>query len=261
MKLFYVDESGDTVPLSQGGKKFLVLTGSIIDEQHFLSIEEKFRAIKKRYYGDPDIEFKSNFVRNANPDITDGRSPLKLHDRQKYNELEGDLTEFLKTIEVTNISVVIDKAEFWDKFPAQSPYDTAYVFLVERFNKYLQETDSLGMVIIDPREGRVEKAFVGDNLRHVHANMRHQAPFFTALSNKTDRVIERLLYSASEDTIGIQIADMYCYPVAHIYEYDKKAVDYWRFSETCVPKLRTNGNGKFMGYGLKVYPQTKTDPF
>ena len=125
MKLFYVDESGDTIPLSQGGKKFLVLTGSIIDETNFLPIEKKLRAIKQKYYNDPDIEFKSNFIRNANPDIPDGKSPLKLHDRQKYNELETDLTDFLKSIEVTNISIVIDKAEFWKKYPSQNPYDTA----------------------------------------------------------------------------------------------------------------------------------------
>jgi hypothetical protein len=261
MKLFYVDESGDTVALSQGGKKYLVLTGTIIDESDYLAIEESLRSIKQKYYGNADIEFKSNFIRYANPDLPGGKSPLKLHDRQKYNELEADLTEFLISINATNISVVIDKAEFWKKFPSQNPYDTAYVFLVERFNRYLQDTESLGMVIIDPREGRVEKVFVGDHLRDVHASMRHRAPFFTSLSSKTDRIIERLLYSASEDTIGIQIADLYCYPVAHVYEYNKKANEYWRFAEICGPKLRKNDDGEFMGYGLKIYPQTKTDPF
>ena len=261
MKLLYVDESGDTVPLSQGGKKFFVLTGTIIDEKHYRSIEEKLRAIKYKYYKNSDIEFKSNFIRNANPDIPDGKSPLKLHDRERYNELEADMTDFLKDIEVLNISVVIDKAEYWKSYPSQSPYDTAYVFLAERFNKYLTDVDGLGMVIIDPREGRVEKAFTGDRLRDVHASLRHRASFFTALSNKTDRIIERLLYSASEDTIGIQIADLYCYPVAHIYEYDKKSTDYWRFNELCMPKFRRAENGNIMGYGLKVYPETKTDPF
>ncbi len=263
MKLLYVDESGDTSPITQGGSKFLVLTGCIIDEKQFLPIENRLREIKHKYYGNPDVEFKSNYIRNANPDIPSGKSPLKLHDRQKYNELEADMTDFLNTIEVTNISIVIDKAEFWGKYPAQNPYDTAYVFLVERFNLYLRDNDCLGMVIIDPREGRVEKAFVGDHLRNVHDGMRHPAAAGTGSSwqSKTERVIERLLYSASEDTIGIQIADIYCYPVAHIYEYNKKANTYWRFMETCIPKLRTNGSGQFMGYGLKIYPNTKTDPF
>lgn len=80
-------------------------------------------------------------------------------------------------------------------------------------------------------------------------------------SGDTSAISQGGSYSASEDTIGIQIADIYCYPVAHIYEYNKKANDYWRFAETCIPKLRTNGSGNFMGYGLKLYPNTKTDPF
>lgn len=254
MKLFYVDESGDTIPISQGGKKFLVLTGSIIDENDFLGIEDRFRAIKRKYYHNSDIEFKSNYIRNANPDILNGKSPLKLHDRERYNQLEADLTKFLIDINVTNISIVIDKVKFWNKFPAQNPYDTAYIFLVERFNKYLQEVDGLGMVIIDPREGRVEKAFVGDHLRYVHASMRHKSAFFTPSASKTDKIIERLLYSASEDTIGIQIADLYCYPVAHIYEYGKEPQEYWRFEEICKSKLRTDDKGHYLGYGLKLYP-------
>lgn len=261
MKLLYVDESGDTIPISQGGKNFFVLTGSIIDEKDFIPIENRLRELKSKYYKNPDIEFKSYFVRNANPDIADRKSPLKLHDREKYNELEADLTTFLQEIDVTNISVVIDKAEFWKQFPSQNPYTTAYVFLIERFNKYLEGVDGLGMVIIDPREGQVEKAFIGDHLRDVHATMRLRAPYFTGRSSKTGRVIERLLYSSSEDTIGIQIADMYCYPVFHIYEYNKKAKDYWRYIETCEPKLRKSDEGNIFGYGLKVYPQTKTNPF
>ena len=66
----YIDESGDTITLSQKGKKFLVLTGCIIDESDLKPAEETFRSIKKRYYQNPNIEIKSNFLRYANPDIT-----------------------------------------------------------------------------------------------------------------------------------------------------------------------------------------------
>lgn len=46
MYLMYIDESGDTIPISQRGKKFLVLTGCIIHENDMNGIEEKFREIK-----------------------------------------------------------------------------------------------------------------------------------------------------------------------------------------------------------------------
>jgi len=46
----YIDESGDTISLSQGGKNFLVLTGCIIREEDKVSIETRLREIKQKYY-------------------------------------------------------------------------------------------------------------------------------------------------------------------------------------------------------------------
>ncbi|MBI2621766.1 MAG: DUF3800 domain-containing protein [Candidatus Levybacteria bacterium] len=40
MHIMYIDESGDTTPLSQGGKKFLILTGCIIFENDIEKILE-----------------------------------------------------------------------------------------------------------------------------------------------------------------------------------------------------------------------------
>ena len=137
MYIMYIDEAGDTIPLSQAGKKFLVLTGCIIHEKDKLGIEHSLRAIKKKFYFDEDIEIKSNYLRYANPDLSE-KSPLKLNDRGKYNELEADITQFLKDIPVTLISVVIDKHAYWQKYPAQNPYSTAYTFLSERFQKFLE---------------------------------------------------------------------------------------------------------------------------
>lgn len=138
MYLMYIDESGDTIPLTKLGKKFLVLTGAVIHEADIPKIEEKFRAIKDKYYQDPDIEIKSNFLRYTNPDLSE-YSPIKLNDRQKYDELEKDMAAFLKGIPVALLSVVIDKTGFWKQFPAQNPYDQAYILLLERFQKYLEE--------------------------------------------------------------------------------------------------------------------------
>ena len=85
MYLMYIDESGDTIPLSQSGKKFLVLTGCIFREDDIHNIEEKFRKIKGKYYQDPDIEIKSNFLRYANPDLMEN-SPLKLNSQKKISQ-------------------------------------------------------------------------------------------------------------------------------------------------------------------------------
>lgn len=255
MFLMYIDESGDTTPLSQGGKKFLVLTGCIIQDNDVPKIEEEFRKIKKKFYQNADIEIKSNFLRYANPDLTEN-SPIKLNSREKYDELEADMTDFLKSIPVILYSVAINKESYWRQYSAQNPYDVAYIFLLERFQKYLEEKDGLGICIIDPREGQVEKSFIGQDLDRIHNRMRWEENGFWT---KCPNIIERLLFSTSDKTVGIQIVDLYCYPVFHVLEYDKKKKEYWRFNELSYPKLYKK-NGKVDGFGLKFFPDnTKKD--
>lgn len=250
MKLVYMDESGDTIPISQGGSKFFVLTACIIDESNRQAVEEDFRAIKGKFYSDKDVEFKSNYVRYANPDIPDHESPLKLHDRSQYNLLEEKLASFMKALPVVLISAVIDKTYFWTKYPSQNPYDTAYMFLLERLQIQLLDEKSLGIVIIDPREGRVEKKFIGDNLEKIHHKMRFSSDGMWY--KQTPNIVERLLYSDSQNTIGIQITDLFCYSIFHIFEYNKEPKEYWRFNDVTLPKLR-RVNGKLIGCGLKIF--------
>jgi len=255
MYLMYIDESGDTIPISQNGKKSLVLTGCIVHENNIQEIEDKFRKIKYKYYQEYDIEVKSNFLRYANPDLLEG-SPLKLNSRSKYDELEKDVSDFLKNVNVVLYSVVIHKEPYWDQYPAQNPYHIAYVFLLERFQKYLKQTSSLGICIIDPREGQTEKHFMGNELSSLHEKMRHEDG---SIWSKCPNIIEKLLFSQSDQTIGIQLADLFCYPVFHIFEYNKKADEYWRFKELTLPKLYKSGE-VVEGYGLKYFPdKTKKD--
>lgn len=249
MKLIYIDESGDTSAISRGGSKWFVLTACIIDESDRMGLEEALRAIKWKFYGNKDVEFKSNFIRYANPDIPYD-SPIKLHDRIQYNELEAELAEYLKKAPVTLISIVIDKAHYWDKYPIENPYDAAYTFMLEKLQLCLLENRHLGIIIIDPREGGVEKKFIGDDLERIHHGMRFGN---MAISNKLiPNIVERLLYSDSQNTIGIQIADLYCYPIFHIFEYGKDPENYWRFNDITFPKLR-RANGRLLGHGLKIF--------
>lgn len=247
MYIMYIDESGDTVPLSKNGSKFLSLTGCVINEKNIPLIEKQLRNVKTKFFQNPDVEIKSNFLRYANPDLKES-SPIKLNDREKYNELEAAITKFLKDIPVTLYSTTIDKAAYWQQYPSQNPYDIAYVFLLERFQKYLEKEKAYGICIIDPREGQVEKHYIGQELDRLHNKMRWERGIL-----KCPNIIERLLFSTSDKTVGIQIADLYCYPIFHVFEYNKKQGDYWRFKELSLPKLYKQ-NGILDGFGLKFFP-------
>lgn len=147
---------------------------------------------------------------------------------------------FLKEIPVTVFSVAIDKSGYWQEFPAHNPYDYAYGRLLESFQKYLEEVKGLGICIIDPREGQVEKSFIGQELERIHNKIRWST---SELSN----IVERLLFATSDKTVGIQIADLYCYPIYHVFEYNKTIGQYWRFDELSSVKL-------YRKEGLQFYP-------
>ena len=246
----YIDESGDTTDLAKSGSKFLVLTGCIIHENNRVQMEDDMRAIKKKYYQNPDVEIKSNFLRYANPD-TEEHSPIKLHSRDQYNALEDEVTNFLQRLPCTLFVVAIDKEHFWQIYPSKNPYNYAYVFLVERFQYFLQDERSLGIAILDPREGQVTKHYIGQEIDQVHHLMRFQGSNHGV---NCSLVVERVLFSSSDLNVGIQIADLYSYPSFHVLEYKKKASEYWRFEKTVQPKLRLK-NGKLDGIGFKVFPE------
>ena len=84
---------------------------------------------------------------------------------------------------------------------------------------YLKEQNALGICIIDPREGQVEKSYIGPELDRIHSLLRwNENGFWQQCPN----IIERVLFSTSDKTVGIQITDLYCYPVFHIFEYNKR---------------------------------------
>lgn len=235
MYIMYIDESGDTIKLENKGKHHLVLAGCIVKDVDKVSLEQKFRDIKMKYFSKPDIEVKSNFLRYANPDIA-FESPLKLSYREKYDELEREITTFLVEAPTKLLAAVIDKDKYWSKHPNSDPYHRCYISLLYRFQVFLEEVEDFGICIIDPREGRVDKNFIGNDLDKLHNYLRWEMLPISKLSNSL-RVIERLLFSTSDKNVGIQIADLYCYPIFHIYEYSKKPENYWRFTEITSKKL------------------------
>ena len=267
----YIDESGDTATLQQAGSKVLVLTGCIFDEKDKRDIENRFRDIKQKYYRNSDIEIKSNYLRYANPRITDleKSSPIKLYDQGQYDSLQIDIQDFLKSISITLISIVIDKKGYWVRYPAQNPYHAAYIFLIERFQTFLGYKNALGLCIIDPREGRVvDKRFIDKELDSVHRQLQWgERGFWKSCPN----IVEKILFSDSSSTVGIQIADLYCYPIYHIFHYDKKAGEYEWFDKISAPKLYYHSTvitsidenrlgPEIDGTGLKFFPkETKKD--
>lgn len=264
----YIDESGDTTSIEHGGTKVLVLTGCIIEDKEKRNLEEALRNIKFKFYGDCDVEFKSNYIRYANPSLTTS-SPIKLHDQQRYDEMQKDLQQLLISAPVKIVSVVIDKKGYWAQYPSQNPYHAAYIFLTERFQTFLTLKNALGISIIDPREGGVvEKKNIDKELVDVHRRLQWEKRGFW---KPCPSVIEKVLFSDSKQTVGIQVADLYCYPIFHLFQYDKIPQEYTWYEKVSAPKLyyHTTVTASIVGpigpvidgTGLKFFPDKSKKDF
>lgn len=102
-----------------------------------------------------------------------------------------DVTHLLQEIPVTLFSVAIHKAAYWQQYPSQNPYEIAYIFLIEQYQKFLQAKDALGICIIDPREGQVHKSFIGLELDQIHHLMQWEK---SDSWHPCPNVIERVLF-------------------------------------------------------------------
>ncbi len=68
----------------------------------------------------------------------------------------------------------------------------------------------------------------------VHHHLRWNPNYY---GDQCSNIIERVLFSPSDLTVGVQIADLYCYPIFHVHEYGDEA--YWRYQETVIPKFHS----------------------
>ena len=60
---------------------------------------------------------------------------------------------------------------------------------MERFQMYLKEQNALGICIIDPREGQVEKSYIGPELDRIHSLLRwNENGFWQQCPNIIERV-------------------------------------------------------------------------
>ena len=106
-------------------------------------------------------------------------------------------------------------------------------------------------------ENSCQKKYIDKELDIMHNQLRWRHDGFW---RQCPNIIERVLFASSDLTTGIQICDLYCYPVFHIFKYNKAKDEYWRFKDVTYPKLffhskDTNDNPLIDGAGIKFFPE------
>ena len=162
MHNLYVDESGDEGNYLDGNEKpiigssrYFILAGIIVDEDIVSCFEEEYDCILyNRFRGKPLPEnFKLHYypLRNNKPPY----DRLSAEDRQG---LENDVFDVINRLDCTLISVIMDLNVHCRKYDEPiSPRAYALLLLRERFQYFLEEHDSHGVVIYERFNAKMKR--------------------------------------------------------------------------------------------------------
>jgi len=254
----YIDESGDHTYSGEDkqGKRYLGLTGLIIEVEHYCTkFQPELEILKQNYFphspDEPVILHRKDLINKRG-------SFWRLRDPQKEKSFNEDFLNFLKNKEYTIITVVIDKNNHVERYQkaAPHPYHFCMIAILERYCSFLNFYNAVGDVLAESRGGK-EDLQLKEAYRSVYSSgtqFRDPEFFQMALSSKEIKLKPKLANIA-----GTQIADLLAHSCKTEILIDNNLVEKWGnvFSRTIckIVKSKYNQhvfNGKIYGYG-KVF--------
>jgi Protein of unknown function (DUF3800) len=125
----------------------------------------------------------------------------------------------------------------------EDTYATALTFLAERFQRFLADRDSHGIMVIDSRRPEVD-----DRMRRFFERLQREGTPYQQL----DRIVDALFLGPSHYSIGLQAADLV---VASALAAQGEQGDAKRWHKQLLRRFATHpATGAIEGVGLKVYP-------
>ncbi len=242
MHLCFIDESGTPPSRPNPAQPYFTLGGAIIkasdwhriaDDVHGFAVQHRLRGELKWRFFAPSNQAEDN--------------PMREMDAAKRKELSLAFARLLAKTPVTIIACVTDieaAFRYGSVTDQQSLYHFAYKPLSERFQYFLQDQKSIGIVIADHR-GR-------DNDRLFKAH--HQALVSKKGANVSayGRFVEGLFMQDSHQSIGIQIADFVAGAIHRAYSTDDPV-----HAKILKPLIRAKPNGDWVGFGVVQHPRER----
>jgi hypothetical protein len=235
--IVYVDESGDhSLDVIDKDYPYFVLAFCVFHKQSYIEqVVPQLQAFKFKFYGHDMVVLHEHEIRKSKP-------PFNILLDQSVREpfLEG-LNTLVEAAPFSIIASVIDKQTHLTRYGpnAQSPYDLALLFCMERLQHLLEATQQgeKQTHIVLERRGRKED----DELelvfrRHCDQN---NFPFHPMFAHKQN------------NSAGLQLADLVARPIGrHVMNPDQPNRAYDRLR-----KKLYQPTGSADGWGLKVFPK------
>jgi hypothetical protein len=238
--IVYADESGDhnLVSINPQNPVF-VLAFCVFDKREYVeSVVPQWQSIKFKFWGHDSIIFHGHEIRKQHGDFN-----ILINAKTNAAFMEAVNTT-LSTTPLTIIAAAIDKSRLVQKYnDPVNPYDMALTFCMERLHRYLLERKQPGMThVLFERRGKAEDQLLELEFRRI-ADGRN------AIGRMPE--LDMRLMDKKHNSTGLQIADLVAHPIGrHVIN----AAQSNRAFDIVKSKLRSSHNGRYIGYGLKVFP-------
>lgn len=232
----FVDESGDHgLDTIDPQSPIFVLSAALYKEADYLHTEvPQVSMVKMARWGHEGIIFRSYDIRKRH-------APFGFCiDKAEEAKFRDELTSMFARSPATIIAAAINKPEHRKQYNApENPYFLSTQFVLERIHS---ETVGRSVSFVFESRGPTEDAQLkkwfeaicdGQNFRSA------KYPFTICFAMKKHNVT------------GLQIADLACNPIAAYVQDRKTSRPDWL---TVQKKLRKSPGGRYLGWGLKVFP-------
>lgn len=249
----YIDETYDSK------SKYIVMAGFIIPLNRWNITNQGIINLKAKYFSNYLINLKS--IRRKNYDksgVHETWEKLEPKQKEEFNE------EFYNLVCNENncfICSLIDK-EKMEKKGKERFFWLAYSFILQRYEYFLSEKKSCGIVIMDIAETSQEiKNLYSSHKECLSLGLPVQRRDMVLKVGNTEtklkdyermplkHICENLSFQQDNDNNMLQIVDMLAYGISGKYNFNQD-----RWFKKIEKIIRKNSNGKMEGYGIKIFP-------
>jgi hypothetical protein len=230
--LLFLDESGQLAE-----RRFFALGGVALRDHDWCTLRDLWQGTLTDHAWPADREVKWHGIRT-------GEVPPALADAIVAAIARSPVRCYVILLDIERGSTV--EPEFF--VTDEDTYATGLMFLAERFQLLLQDTD-VGMIVVDSRF-REDDA----RLRRFFADLTKDGSPYSRL----ERIVEGLFLGPSHYSIGLQCADLVCAIAAAAERGNGQARGYLK---TLLPRFATHpATGELEGVGIKRFPEQVPRP-
>lgn len=199
MHLVYVDE----VKYQPPEQPYHWLCALAFPSRSIQSAESALTALAAAYFGAPVLNANNEFHAKA---ILHGKGPYKGRPIDTRVALYKSLLDTIDQTEgLGRIEIRIDPS----KMITSGHTDKAFMFLVEKVDEYMQQIDSLALLIADE-----DKEIAGSNVESLSGYKARGTDY--AFGRPITRVVDTIHHTRSHHSRLLQLADVYAYTLAMV---------------------------------------------